>query len=107
MPPGLGEASPAVPPPGTTPSAEANDLRSPKLEGANVGEGLKGGIGDGSLPPEPMGEGGFVARVDMGECGGLEGREGPAPVDNGECRSDGDGEWSDGDPEDSVDDLNG
>ena len=85
------------------PSAEMNDRRSPKLDGGNVGECRRTGIG----APDPIGEGGFCPRVDIGECGGLDGREGPTPADRGEWRRDGDGEWSDGDPEDRVDDLNG
>lgn len=48
-------------------TAASKDRRSPKPNGVNVGEGLNGGIGDGSFPPEPIGEGGFGTRVEIAE----------------------------------------
>lgn len=97
------------------PSAEVSDRRSPRLEGPAMldgtvgGEGRGGGTGDpGSLVdnPAPMGDGSAGAREDVGElCTGREGSDGPAL--SGECcRSDVDGEWTDGEPEDMVPDLN-
>lgn len=95
----LGDESLVVP---TGPSADTEDLRSPKLDGPprldgpNGGEGLNGVTGeDGKrlVAPAPIGDGSAGARDDVGElCAGLEGREGP-PMERGECvRSDGEGE---------------
>ena len=62
-------------------------------------------IGDGSFAPAPIGDGG-CPREALGECVGREGNEGPE--DRGElCLRDGDGECMEGEPEESVDDLNG
>ena len=88
----------------TAPSALVSDLRSPRLDGVNVGDGLKGVAGEvGTLGTD----GTALAREEVGEvCGGRDGSVGPP--DSGEfCRSDGEGEYNDGEPEDSVDDLKG
>lgn len=96
-----------VPPPGlsdATPSALVSDLRSPRLDGANVGDGLKGVAGEAGV----LGAAGAaLAREEVGDvCGGRDGSVGPP--DSGEfCRSDGEGEYNDGEPEDRVDDLKG
>lgn len=105
MVPGLGDASDPGVPLTATPSVEAKDRLSPRLEGANGGEGRCGTTGEGSFAPAPIGDGGWP-REALGECVGREGREGPE--DNGElCLKDGDGECIDGEPEDNVDDLKG
>lgn len=97
------------------PSAEASERRSPRLDGANGGERRKGAMGDEGprlpVPVEPAvrtEDGATAAREDVGDvCAGREGSEGPAsPPDSGECwRSDGEGEWKDGEPEETVADL--
>ena len=80
----------------------------PRLDGTNGGDGLKGVTGELAkllLSPVPVGEAG--TREDVGDWAGRDGRDGPAPpAERGElCRSDGEGECSDGDPDDIVDDL--
>lgn len=78
----------------------------PRLDGTNGGDGRKGVTGDDAkLLPAPVGDGGI--RDDVGDCAGRPGSDGPVPPDSGECwRRDGDGEASDGEPEEMVDDLN-
>ena len=87
------------------PSPDAGDRPEPRLDGANEGDGLNGVTGDDEkLPPAPIGEGG--TREDDGDCIGREGSDGP-PVESGECcLRDGEGECSEGDPDEIVDDLN-
>jgi hypothetical protein len=82
----------------SSPSAEASERRSPRLDGANGGEGLF----------TPIGEGG--TREELGEvCVGRAGRLGRAtPLASGDgWRREGEGEWIEGEPEESVEDLNG
>lgn len=97
------------------PSADPRDRLSPKLEGPPRlegtvgGEGRGGGTGDpGSRlgAPAPIGDGSAGAREDVGElCTGREGNEGPA-VSGECCLREVDGEWTDGEPDDMVPDLN-
>lgn len=86
----------------TAPSALANDLRSPRLDGANGGDGRKGIFGEAVVLDA---DGTALAREEAGDvCGGRDGSDGPP--DSGEfCLSDGEGECIEGEPEDSVDDL--
>ena len=71
------------------PSADANDLLSPRLEGPPWLDGAIGGRGTGDpgrrlVAPAPMGDGSVGALDDVGEpCTGREGREGPPT--SGEC----------------------
>lgn len=94
-----------VPPPGLsdiTPSALVSDLRSPRLDGENGGDGRRGNIGDPGVLDV---DGTALAREEVGDVyGGRDGSDGPP--DSGEfCLSDGEGECIDGEPEDNVDDL--
>lgn len=58
-----------------SPSALAKDLRSPKLEGANGGEGRL---------PAPIGEGGTLDEVGDVVGKGREGRDGPPAEESGD-----------------------
>lgn len=82
-----------------------------RLDGPKGGEGRKGVIGVAgkrTLAPAPMGDGNAGALDEVGELwAGLEGNDGPAVESGDDCRSDGEGECSDGDPDDRVDDLKG
>lgn len=92
-----------------TPSALANDRLSPRLDGANGGDGRNGVTGDDDTFTA-TGTALVPARDDVGDVWvGRDGRDGPpGREESGEfCRRDGEGECVDGEPEDRVDDLKG
>lgn len=102
---------PASPP---TPSADASERRSDRLDGANGGEGRLPAPEIAPRPPTPapapIGEGGTRELFGDVCAGGRAGRLGSAapPAESGEgWRRDGEGEWIDGEPEERVDDRNG
>lgn len=79
----------------SSPSAEASERRSPRLDG---GEGLFTQIGEGTTREE-------LGEVCVGRAGTL-GRATPLASGEG-WRREGEGEWIEGEPEESVEDLNG
>lgn len=105
-----------------TPAGDGENRRSPRLDGAKGvgGDGRKGKTGDepvryaviGELGPAPVSPRAPKTLVLVGEGGaavvvrptGAAGRDGPARGDA--CRKDGELLYNDGDPEESVPDLN-
>jgi hypothetical protein len=83
------------------PSAEFTERRSPKLPGWNGGEGRNGAIGEDDNRPYPPGDGGTRGELDVAGGPGPRGGSGDA------CLKEGDGECSEGEPEESVDALKG
>ena len=83
------------------PSAEFTERLSPRLPGWNGGEGRNGAIGEDDNRLLLLGDGG--TRGELGTAGGPGPREGTGEA----CLKEGDGEWREGDPEESVDALNG